>query len=221
MSEIQEPINTLQGSPYAEYITFLTNAYNFFNQKLANSEAPNVVITVQSRGRKPANGWFWEKTWTDKSGNLFAEVNICAERLDRPIEDILQTVIHELAHVLNNAKGVKDCNAAQYHNKEFKKMAESLGLTVSKMVGKGYALTALGSKAQAIVTEFLAQSMQPVMTINRISKREVGTQTKLYSIPATYETKQWFENEAAIRGVKQKELLTLLIESYDAQKTSS
>lgn len=52
-----------------------------------------------------------------------------------------ETLAHELAHFVNEFRGIKDCTANQYHNKKFKLMAESLLLSCKEQKGRGYAHT--------------------------------------------------------------------------------
>jgi len=59
-----------------------------------------------------------------------------------------------MVHYANNVCKVVDCNNNQYHNKHFKSKAESFGLTVEKVKNKGYARTALGDKAIAMVKKY-------------------------------------------------------------------
>ena len=48
---------------------------------------PLPVITIQSKGRKNALGWFVRDKWSNTNGKL-PEINICAEHLARSPEDI-------------------------------------------------------------------------------------------------------------------------------------
>lgn len=112
----------------------------------------SIVVTVQTRGRRNALGWFWNGRWKQGKNNL-SEINLSAESLSTC--DVGELLIHELAHAENDAKGVHDCSG-KVHNKHFKEMAESLGLQCeekrSKKVGWGY--TKLGPAA----SDFLAKA---------------------------------------------------------------
>lgn len=105
-----------------------------------------ICVTVQSKGRKQAVGWFWPEKWqTDKKSTVH-EINMSAECLQS--HDMGELMLHELAHAENNVLGIKDCSGRQ-HNKKFKAMAERLGLLVharAKSVGYGYTDLADGAK---------------------------------------------------------------------------
>ena len=101
-----------------------------------------IVPTIQTRGRKRACEWFAHSSWSTREGELCHEINFCAEMLDSPVEDIVETAVHEVAHLWCHSLGIKDCSASGRHNREFKAHAEKLGLVCAKPSdSKGYAYT--------------------------------------------------------------------------------
>lgn len=102
------------------------------------------IITIQTKGRKKILGWYSDNSWENNKTEI-GEINICAESLNKnPIE----TLIHEMTHYSNACDKIDDCNASQYHNKHFKKRAESYGLNVNKDGRHGYALTTVSKNLQ-------------------------------------------------------------------------
>jgi hypothetical protein len=108
------------------------------------TDPANICVTVQSKGRKNALGWFAPDWWKHKKSagtkaeTSFHEINLSAEHLATC--DIGELILHELAHAENQTLGIRDC-ANRVHNKHFKSMAERLGLEVKprdKAVGFGY-----------------------------------------------------------------------------------
>lgn len=131
----------------------LVEAFEFFNVELkANLDNP-VFTLIPNRGRQSYYGWYWQGRWKDGKKTL-PEINITADTLKRSVEEICETIIHEMVHYANNVMKVVDCNNNQYHNKHFKSKAESFGLVVDKVKNKGYARTALGDKAMAMVKKY-------------------------------------------------------------------
>lgn len=61
--------------------------------------------------------------------NRMPEMFIGGERLECGAELTVQTMIHECAHALADARGICDCSNTGRHNKEFLKLAEEMGLT--------------------------------------------------------------------------------------------
>ena len=131
----------------------LVEAFEFFNAEL-DTQLDNPVFTlIPNRGRQSYYGWYWQGRWKDGKKTL-PEINITADTLKRSVEDICETIIHEMVHYANNVAGVADCNANQYHNKHFKMKAESFGLKVERVHNKGYARTALDEKAANMVKKY-------------------------------------------------------------------
>jgi len=131
----------------------LVEAFNFFNKELGTELDTPVFTLIPNRGRQSYYGWYWQGRWKDGKKSL-PEINITADTLKRDVEDICETLIHEMAHYKNNVLNIVDCNANQYHNKHFKKRAEEFGLVVEKMKNKGYARTELGEKAKNLVKKY-------------------------------------------------------------------
>ena len=131
----------------------LVEAFEFFNAEL-DTQLDNPVFTlIPNRGRQSYYGWYWQGRWKDGKKTL-PEINITADTLKRSVEEICETIIHEMVHYKNNVLDIVDCNANQYHNKHFKKRAEEFGLKVDKVKNKGYARTALDEKAAVMVKKY-------------------------------------------------------------------
>jgi len=137
----------------------LVEAFEFFNKELGTNLDTPVFTLIPNRGRQSYYGWYWQGRWKDGKKTL-PEINITADTLKRDVEDVCETVIHEMAHYKNNVENIVDCNANQYHNKHFKKRAEEFGLEVSKLRNKGYALTSLGEKGKNLVKKYKAKFLK-------------------------------------------------------------
>lgn len=153
---MNNPIN----QKYQLAIDELYRAKDFFLDRFCDEDRvkeAKVFITIQT-GKKNHLGHFWAQRWDfepdEEEKELYHEINISAEYLNRPINDIFETFLHELSHMYNNVLGIEDCNAAQYHNKNFKKAAEKFGLIVDKYPGRGWALTSLSEEGIAAVEAF-------------------------------------------------------------------
>jgi hypothetical protein len=100
-----------------------------------------IILTIQSKGRKNALGWFWSDSWKLKKES-YHEINLSAEHLHE--HNMGETLLHELAHAENCHCNIQDCDkTGRRHNKKFKVMAEKLGLTVAKAGSLGWAFTDL------------------------------------------------------------------------------
>ena len=82
------------------------------------------------------------KVWKTESGKASYELNIGADYLNRPIENIVATLIHEGCHLYAMQNGIKDTsNKGIYHNKRFKALAEERGLIIERHDKYGWTIT--------------------------------------------------------------------------------
>lgn len=81
------------------------------------------------------------KTWR-KGQEMRHELNIAADWLDRPIEQVVATMIHEMVHLYNIQQGIQDCSrGGTYHNKKFRDEAERHMIRVDKDDRYGWTIT--------------------------------------------------------------------------------
>lgn len=76
----------------------------------------------------------------------FYEINIVPDYIDNSEDSMVSLIgvlIHEMVHLSNISKGIKDTSGTgnRNHNKKFFKLAQEVGLTAEKMPGVGYAFT--------------------------------------------------------------------------------
>ena len=118
----------------------LEYGFEVLNRVYFNNELPPIVITIMSSPR--TNGHFsLGKIWRAEEGH-YNEINISAEHLDRPIENIMATLCHEMVHYYCQLNGIADVSkGGRYHNKNFKREAEARGLLIGYHKYIGYSLT--------------------------------------------------------------------------------
>jgi hypothetical protein len=120
---------------------------------LFKREMKRPVISIQSRGRRRALGWFWDRKWQNGQETALPEINICAENLHAELHDIAETMIHEMCHYVNALEGISDCSPNQYHNGNFRDRCLAVGLHCEKMPGRGWARTSLTEELRRLVDE--------------------------------------------------------------------
>lgn len=109
-------------------VSQLEHIYNSLNTDFFSAELPVPIITVQS---KPGTYGHCTtaKVWQRKNGGAY-ELNIAAEVLNYPIEETLDTMLHEMVHLYCRENGIKEVSrGGKYHNGRFKAIAEAHGLT--------------------------------------------------------------------------------------------
>lgn len=163
-------------------VSALEDVYNAIRAN--HPELPEHVIIVTGSGLT-ARGAKWGHFGTDRwartapvetvnvaglrqrrrilSTGRIPEMFVAGERLECGAELTVQTMLHECAHALADARGVKDCAASGRHTKVFRQLAEEMGLTYPHTKAcpqLGYSAVVLTDDARARyagVIEALAQ----------------------------------------------------------------
>ena len=129
--------NTVKTSRTAGY---LEKMFRAINNRYFNNELEEPIITIQSTPRAYGHVTV-SKSWR-KGEEHRHELNIGAGTLDRPIEDIVATLIHECCHLYAMQNGIQDTSRGNaYHNKRFKKIAEARDLIISYHSTIGWSVT--------------------------------------------------------------------------------
>ena len=144
---------------YIATVAYLGKLYDYLNAELFGGELTKPVITIQRDERNKTNGW-WSvaKVWRENADDDGEhELNMTAQQLHRPIGEIAATMIHEMCHQYASVHEMQDTSrGGNYHNKLFKKIAETHGLTVVCAPQIGWSVTALTDDTAAKIAEFTA-----------------------------------------------------------------
>lgn len=129
-----------QTTKMSRAVSQLEHIYNSLNTDFFNGSLPTPIITVQS---KPGTMGHCSvaKVWQRPTDSTY-ELNIAAEVLNYPIEETLDTMLHEMVHVYCRENGIKEVSrGGMYHNGKFKEEAEKRGLTCIKCGQYGWNTT--------------------------------------------------------------------------------
>lgn len=119
----------------------LEKIFRLVNTDFFNNELPTPIITVIPTARAYAHYTPWN-SWECKDEHK-REINISSAYLDRPLENIVASLIHECVHMYNDCviNEQDTSNKGVYHNKVFKREAENHGLIVSRSDRYGWSHT--------------------------------------------------------------------------------
>lgn len=151
---------------YIETVKYLGKLYDYINVKLFKNELIKPVITVQQDARNKFSGWWscgkvWKENAEDEGEH---ELNMSAQSLNRPINDIAETLIHEMCHQYATVNKMQDCSrSGTYHNKLFKKIAEAHGLNVECVKTIGWSRTTLTDETAKLIAAFVAENPDTVI----------------------------------------------------------
>lgn len=145
-----------------------------------HSDVPDAVIILGSgveRGRLVKLGHWWGGKWL-ADGSVRGEVLLAGEALHLPATEVFEVLLHEAAHGLNAARGVRDTSReGRYHNARFRDTAEQLGLAVNMVPRLGWARTTLTTRTAEQykdAIETLAEAMRISRTVDQESGRRRG-----------------------------------------------
>lgn len=176
---------------YIGTVAFLGKLYDFINKHMFGGELVKPVITVQVDSRNKAYGWWsLQKVWKEsKDDEGVHELNMCAQYLNRPIENIAETMIHEMCHQFASVHNLQDCSrSGVYHNKLFKQIAESHGLNVVKVDKIGWSQTSLTSETANIIRKFVTHNEENVIYRSPLSTNTTikSSSTRKYVCPCCH-----------------------------------
>ena len=173
---------------YIETVKYLGKLYDCLNAELFAGELDKPVITIQADEKNKAYGWFsLKKVWKENAEDEGAhEINISAQFLNRPVKDIAATMLHEMCHQYAKLNGIQDCSrSGSYHNKLFKRIAETHGLTVECVKAIGWSHTELTEESAQLVAAFVADNPESIIYRVVIEKgsRVSTSSTRKYVCP--------------------------------------
>ena len=116
-----------QTTKMSRAVSQLEHIYNSLNTDFFGGELPVPIVTVQSRPGTYGHCSV-AKVWRKPDENTY-ELNIAAEVLNYPIEETLDTMLHEMVHLYCRKYQIMETSrGGTYHNKRFKEEAERRGL---------------------------------------------------------------------------------------------
>lgn len=144
---------------YNRAVQYLNKIFKLINTEYFDDTLDMPTITIQS-----TIGAYGHVTtsevWETEQGNGSYELNIGADYLHRPIENIVATLIHESCHLYAMKNGIKDTsNRGIYHNRKFKELAEERGLIISKDSRYGWTITEPSEETYKFCCEWELQEM--------------------------------------------------------------
>lgn len=141
----------------------LEYGFDVLNKVYFDGELPPIVITIMSAPR--SNGHFTINREWRVAEERFNEINISAEHLDRPIENIMATLMHEMVHYYCFINNLQDTSQNfRYHNKLYKREAEKRGLIISQGKYIGWSIT---EPSPEFIEVIKSHGIEKPMDINR------------------------------------------------------
>lgn len=136
-------------------------------------EVPDAVVAMAS-GTEDVSvarmGHWGASRWRVEGGEHRGEVFVAGEAFERGGIFVMSVLLHEAAHALADARGLKDTSRqGRYHNQVFRELAEELGLEVSRRDPHGFCETALPSRSRQ---DRWFEAIRNLETVCRAGSRE-------------------------------------------------
>jgi hypothetical protein len=142
-------------SRYLILLTEIERIFDFFNERCCEGglKKPFILLNPSTNGM-PSMGWFGVSNWKDEKAEEIYEINLCPDHMKgRNPYGIVETLIHEMAHLKNHQEGIVDIDPnTQFHFETYKATAELFGLEVA-YGEKGWAYTQLGQRALELIVD--------------------------------------------------------------------
>lgn len=131
-----------QLTTYNRAASYLNKIYDMLNAEFFDNQLSRPTITIQSTPKAFGHISVSSEMWVSKNGST-RELNLGAGSLNRPVELLTTTVLHEMCHQYSmDILERSDCSRSGfYHNRLFKQVAEEHGLIVKKHPTYGYCIT--------------------------------------------------------------------------------
>lgn len=138
---------------------YLAKMFRVLNEHYFGNKLEEPIITIQSTPRAYGHVTV-SKVWHKANGEQCRELNIGAGTLDRPIENVVSTILHEMTHLANLQEMVKDCSRGNtYHNKRFRDRAEQCDLKISYDPKIGWSIT---EPTEALIDFIISQGWEDI-----------------------------------------------------------
>lgn len=154
-------------------LEFLESAHVILNERYFEGALSKPIITVQ-KSPKAYGHFTCYKAWADDKAD-YEEINISAETLNRPLENTIATLLHEMVHQYCFENDIQDTSrGGTYHNKKFAEEAEKRGLIIEQAPKIGWSKTT----PSAELVEFVKKKWKREISLHRAAEIEAPTKKK-------------------------------------------
>ncbi|MBP3308255.1 MAG: SprT-like family protein [Clostridia bacterium] len=161
-----------QLTEYNRVSGYLNKIFNLLNERYFENALSKPVITIQSTPKAYGHVSVCDRWISD--GNGRKELNIGAGTLNRPIEEVVATMLHEMVHIYNMQNGIQDTSRGySYHNKRFKEEAEKRDLIIDHHERYGWTIT----KPTDSLIEFCIENELDEIRVTRLDSAITPPQT--------------------------------------------
>ena len=175
-TEVGETLERLTLAPLIDEVTALYYETAEIVRLKTGVTLPNVIIVIDRDTTSKAGSVKYghittAPAWATDTGEGFHEIVLTGEGLRRGGRETAGTLLHEMAHAVNIAKGVKDCDTNQRHNKHFKNTAEGVfGLVITEDGARGWSHTEVTDECAETWADMIARLDKAISLVSCVLK---------------------------------------------------
>ncbi|MDE6563068.1 MAG: SprT-like domain-containing protein [Malacoplasma sp.] len=147
---------------------FYSKAFRYFNEKVFENILPNIGFLLKPKASRANRlAYFRSNFFKIKNGSYPVICLIIDFVSDVDVKKTLSSLIHEMIHFEASIKSIKDCSKSQFHNINFKNLAENRGYIIEekdKRIGWSYGKP--NEKLNSIFDDFLKINPFPYQEFN-------------------------------------------------------
>lgn len=174
--EVGETLERLSLAPLIDEVTALYYETAELVRLKTGTTLPNIVVVINRDDSKKGTVKYGHITtapaWATTDGEGFLEIVLTGEGLKRGGRETAGTLLHEMSHAYNIAKGIQDCDKSNgRHNKKFKDTAEMLfGLTITEGKSVGWSLTEVSDECAEMWADMIARLDKAISLVSCVLK---------------------------------------------------
>lgn len=166
---------------YISAIEYINALCRYLNVKYFGGALSHPVIVIVAEDKK--SGFTMKGEWKESKGELNSpELSVPASLLKESVQTIAERLLHLLCHRYAKENDIKETTRyGKYHNRVFKRIAETHGLTVTMAEKTGWSETKLSD--ENALEGFAIPKPDIYREPEIVPKRIRGTGARKYSCP--------------------------------------
>jgi hypothetical protein len=168
---------------FTDELAFIEKFIEYAKKAFFENTSKKIVVTLDDCGSRAYGGVSVEPLFTNGIIQYhLLKINPNFLKVNNTIEELIDTILHELIHLYHLEKGLKDVsNQNRYHNKIFKNKAVETGLKVKHLPVYGFNTCGLENHLkEKILQEFINEynGIDKLFTVESIKSFRQGQKTQ-------------------------------------------
>ncbi|MDE5775148.1 MAG: hypothetical protein K2H51_02355, partial [Malacoplasma sp.] len=112
---------------------FYSKAFKYFNENVFENILPNVGFLLKPKASRANRLAYFQSNFFQIQNNPHPTICLIINFVsDSNVKRSLASLVHEMVHFEAKIKSIKDCSKSQFHNVNFKNLAENRGYIIKE-----------------------------------------------------------------------------------------